>query len=138
MKTFLLQALKIAGISLGLCGAVYLLNLIPTVAVHIHRSIWLIIALSSAIALIVASYNTFALSKATKSAQSFAPLFLVSMLIRLFLSLGAIAFLIFRFQDDRISLVVNFFIVYLFYLVFEIYSIIGNLRPISNQGEIND
>ncbi len=94
--------------------------------------------MSAIIALIVAAYNTYALSKSSKSAQSFAPLFLVSMLIRLFLSLGAIAYLILNFHNDRIVLVLNFFIVYLFYLVFEIYSIIGNLRPISNQGEIND
>lgn len=138
MKTFLHLALKIAGVTLGLCGVAYLLNFIPIVAAYIHSAIWVIIALSAAVALVVALYNAFALSKSSQSAQSFAPLFLVSMLIRLFLSLGAIAFLIFRFHDDRITLVVNFFIVYLFYLVFEIFGIIGNLRPISNQGEIND
>lgn len=138
MKKLLSLALKIVGITLGLVGIVHLLNFIPAIATYIHRSIWLIIALSAAIALIIAVYNAFALSKASQSAQGFAPLFLVSMVIRLFLSLGAITFLIFRFTDDRIVLVLNFFIVYLFYLVFEIYGIIGNLRPISNQGEIND
>ena len=135
MKKFLSQAFKIAGVTLALCGVVFVLSYIPAVAAYIHSAIWLIIGLSLAIALIIALYNAYVLSK---SSQSFAPLFLVSMMIRLFLSLGAIAYLILNFQNDRIVLVLNFFIVYLFYLVFEIYSIIGNLRPISNQGEIND
>lgn len=135
MKKFLLQALKILGVTLVLSGLIYFLKFSPAIAPYIHSSIWLIVGLSAGIALIIAVYNTYALSK---SIQSFAPLFLGSMLIRLFLSLGAIAYLLLNFQDERFVLVLDFFIVYLFYLVFEIYSIIGNLRPISNQGEIND
>ena len=135
MKIFLFQALKIAGLTLALAGLVYLFTLSDALSVFIHSSIWIILLCSAAIALIIAIYNANALSK---SAQSFVPLFLGSMLIRLFLSLVVIGYLLFKYQDLRIVLVMNFFVIYLFYLMFEIYSIISNLRPISKQGEVND
>jgi hypothetical protein len=40
--------------------------------------------------------------------------------------------------ENEVIWIVNFFVVYLFYLVFEIYSIISNLRANSNDGENND
>lgn len=129
MKIFLSQFLKIVGLTLVLAGIIYLVGLSDSLAIFIHASIWITLICSAVIALIIAIYNAYALSM---SAQSFVPLFLGSMLIRFFLSILVIAYLLFRYQDLRIILVLNFFIIYLCYLVFEIYSIIANLRPISN------
>lgn len=128
MKIFLSQVLKIAGLTLALAGIIYLFSLSESLSVFIHSSVWIILICSAVIALVVAVYNTYAI---TASAQSFVPLFLVSMLIRFFLSIAVIGFLLFKYQDLRVVLVVNFFVIYICYLVFEIYSIIANLRQIS-------
>lgn len=129
MKIFLSLILKVVGLSLVLAGLVYLCLLSESLSVFIHESIWITLVCSGLIALLIAIYNANALSK---SDQSFVPLFLGSMLIRFFLSIILTGFLLFKYQDQRLILVFNFFIIYLSYLVFEIYSIIANLRPISN------
>ena len=133
VKLFLSLFLKIVGITLAIAGVVYLCYLFESLAWLIHESIWIILIGSAVIALLVALYNTFALSR---SAQSFVPLFLASMLIRFFLSILLIGFLLFKYQDQRIILVFNFFLIYLSFLVFEIFSIIANLRPISNARDL--
>ena len=129
LKLFLFQLLRIAGLTLALAGVVFLFLQFEQLSWLIHPSMWIILIFSAVIALLIAVYNAYALSK---SINSFVPLFLGSMLIRFFLSIVVIGFLLFKYQDARIILVFNFFIVYLCYLVFEIYSIIANLRPISN------
>src|SRR5690606_34922082 len=126
-------SLKVVGLTLALAGIVYLCLLYENLSVFIHQSIWIILIGSAIIALLIAIYNGNAISR---SAQSFVPLFLGSMLIRFFLSIFLIGFLLFKYQDQRLILVFNFFIIYLFYLVFEIYSIIANLRPISNARDL--
>lgn len=133
MKIFLSLSLKVLGLTLALAGIVYLCLLSTTLSVFIHESIWIILIGSALIALVIAIYNGNAISR---SAQSFVPLFLGSMLIRFFLSIILIGFLLFKYQDQRLILVFDFFIIYLFYLVFEIYSIIANLRPISNARDL--
>lgn len=133
MKKFLFQSLKIFGLTFALAGIVYLCLLSATLSVFIHDSIWIILIGSAIIALVIAIYNGNAISKST---QSFVPLFLGSMLIRFFLSIILIGFLLFKYQDQRLILVFDFFLIYLFYLVFEIYSIIANLRPISNARDL--
>lgn len=133
MKKFLFQSLKIFGLTFALVGLVFLMFQFETLTWLLHESIWIILIGSGVIALLIAVYNANAISK---SAQSFVPLFLGSMLIRFFLSIFLIGFLLFKYQDDRLILVMDFFIIYLFYLVFEIYSIISNLRPISNARDL--
>ncbi len=133
VKLFLSLFLKIVGITLAIAGVVYLCYFFEALAWLIHESIWIILGGGAVIALLVALYNTFALSR---SAQSFVPLFLASMLIRFFLSILLIGFLLFKYQDQRLILVFNFFLIYLSYLVFEIFSIIANLRPISNARDL--
>lgn len=133
MKLFLSLLLKVIGISLALAGIIYLCQISEALSWIIHDSIWIALIGSAVIALIIAFYNAYAFSR---SAQSFVPLFLGSMLIRFFLSIFLIGFLLFKYQDQRIILVFNFFIIYLSYLVFEIFSIIANLRPISNARDL--
>lgn len=133
MKKFLFQSLKIFGLTFALAGLVFLMFQFETLTWLLHESIWIILIGSGVIALLIAVYNANAISK---SAQSFVPLFLGSMLIRFFLSIFLIGFLLFKYQDQRLILVFDFFIIYLFYLVFEIYSIIANLRPISNARDL--
>jgi hypothetical protein len=54
--------------------------------------------------------------------------------IRMLLSVLIMALLLIGDSENKLLLAVNFFIVYLFYLIFEIYSIITNLRRISKKG----
>lgn len=49
--------------------------------------------------------------------------------IRLLGSIGFVAVMLFLGQENLILFVINFFVVYLFYLLFDIYMLIANLRP---------
>jgi len=133
LKVFFLQVLKIAGLSLVLAGIIFLFLQFDVLAWLIHSTIWIILFWSAIIALVVAVYNSYAL---TRSVDSFVALFLGSMLIRLLLSIVVIGILLLNNHELRLILVLNFFTIYLCFLVFEIYSIIANLRPISNASNL--
>lgn len=50
-------------------------------------------------------------------------------IFRFFISLGYILVFLFLGVDNIILFVVNFFVIYLLYLLFDIYGLIANLRP---------
>ncbi|WP_291786145.1 hypothetical protein [Cecembia sp.] len=49
--------------------------------------------------------------------------------IRLLGSIGFVAVMLLLGQENLILFVINFFVIYLFYLLFDIYMLIANLRP---------
>ncbi len=55
--------------------------------------------------------------------------FLVGMLIRMFISVIVVGALAYVQPDRLLALGLNFMTLYLFYLGFEIYSLVNNLRP---------
>lgn len=57
--------------------------------------------------------------------------------IRFFLSLIFIFIAVFVLQDNIVSFVLNFFILYLLYTSFEIYFLLCNLRPDSKKDEVH-
>ena len=71
----------------------------------------------------------------TMDAQSRPNIFLGLTVLRMLLSMAFIGITLYMGIEDRVLWVVNFFAVYLFYLVFEITTILSNLRAISGEGE---
>lgn len=99
----------------------------------IHPQIWSIVIFSSILGLIIVAINHWGLK--TMDAQSRTNLFLGTTVLRLILSMIFIGIMVFTGLEGQIVWVANFFVVYLFFLVFEIYSILSNLRAISREGE---
>lgn len=66
-----------------------------------------------------------------KSPENFLQIKLLGMVIRILASLTFIAVIVWRGQENIILFIANFFILFLFYLIFDIYTFISNLRPIS-------
>jgi hypothetical protein len=56
---------------------------------------------------------------------------LLGMVIRILASLGLITWMVLADEKNIILFISNFFILFLFYLIFDIYTFIANLRPIS-------
>ena len=66
-----------------------------------------------------------------KSPENFLQIKLLGMVIRILASLTFIAVIVWGAQENILLFISNFFILFLFYLIFDIYTFISNLRPIS-------
>jgi len=120
-------------VSLVLAAIVFGLQQMESTAQFIHEKVWSIIIFSAILGLIVVIIGDWGLKN--MDAQSRPNLFLGLTVLRLLLSMGFVGIVLFVGIEDRIIWVANFFAAYLFYLVFEIYSILSNLRAISTEGE---
>ncbi|MFL0684345.1 hypothetical protein CLV31_1276 [Algoriphagus aquaeductus] len=94
----------------------------------IHTSIWSIFGFVAGLSYLV---SALALWLYKKSPENFLQIKLLGMVIRILSSLGFIAILVVMGVENIILFIVNFFILFLFYLTFDIYTFISNLRPIS-------
>ncbi len=120
-------------VSLVLAAIVFGLQQMESTAQFIHEKVWSIIIFSAILGLIVVIIGDWGIRN--MDAQSRPNLFLGLTVLRLLLSMGFVGIVLFVGIEDRIIWVANFFAAYLFYLVFEIYSILSNLRAISTEGE---
>lgn len=116
---FLLVSVLIAGTIL-VCQ-----NFLPQI---IHSSIWGIYGFVVGLSYLV---SALALWLYKKSPENFLQIKLLGMVIRILSSLGFIAILVVMGVENNILFIANFFILFLFYLTFDIYTFISNLRPIS-------
>ncbi len=128
-KLFFFQLLKIVGLTLIIWGIFFTLSQIDVTAGIVHEMINYIIVYSALVALIVALFNLLIMIREGNQIT----MILGSTVLRMFLSIVIMTLLLLSGAGDRLILVVDFFLVYLFYLVFEIYSIIANLRRISKK-----
>jgi hypothetical protein len=94
----------------------------------IHESIWSIFGF-----VVVLSYLLGVVTQwlYLKSPENLLSLKLLGMVIRILSSLGFIGILAVLDLENIILFIANFFIIFLFYLIFDIYIFISNLRPIS-------
>lgn len=94
----------------------------------ISPSIWTIFYF-----VIILSYSVsfFALWLYKKSPENFLQIKLLGMVVRILASLTFIAVMVWKVEENIILFISNFFILFLFYLIFDIYTFISNLRPIS-------
>ncbi|MBO3698898.1 hypothetical protein [Roseivirga sp. E12] len=120
-------------VSLVLTAVVFGLQQMESSAQFIHEKVWSIVIFSAILGLIVVIIGDWGIRN--MDAQSRPNLFLGLTVLRLLLSMGFVGIVLFVGIEDRIIWVANFFAAYLFYLVFEIYSILSNLRAISTEAE---
>ncbi len=94
----------------------------------IHESIWSIFGF-----VVILSYLLGVITQwlYLKSPENLLSLKLLGMVIRILSSLGFIGILAVLDLENIILFIANFFSIFLFYLIFDIYIFISNLRPIS-------
>ena len=94
----------------------------------IHESIWSIFGF-----VVILSYLLSVVTQwlYLKSPENLLSLKLLGMIIRILSSLGFIGILVVLGLENIILFIANFFIIFLFYMIFDIYIFISNLRPIS-------
>ena len=94
----------------------------------IHESIWSIFGF-----VVILSYLLSVVTQwlYLKSPENLLSLKLLGMVIRILSSLGFIGILAVLDLENIILFIANFFSIFLFYLIFDIYIFISNLRPIS-------
>jgi len=97
----------------------------------VHPYFHEIVLYSFVVAIVVAYFSYFNIKSG--GTAKYVTVILGSTTIRMIMSLIILLILLLRNPDNRLTLVVNFLIIYLFYLLFEIYSIITNLRRISKK-----
>lgn len=94
----------------------------------IHESIWSIFGFVAGLAYLLSIVTRWLY---LKSPENLLSLKLLGMIIRILSSLGFIGTLVVLGLENIILFIANFFIIFLFYMVFDIYIFISNLRPIS-------
>ncbi|WP_420384822.1 hypothetical protein [Roseivirga sp.] len=133
MKSLGRQIIESLIFSIILCGIVLSLQQIEMEKSLIHPQIWSIMIFSALLGIVVAAIAQWALT--SFDAQSRPNIFIGLTVLRMLLSMIFIGAVLFIGLEERVLWVANFFVVYLFYLVFEIYTILSNLRAISGEGE---
>jgi hypothetical protein len=98
----------------------------------LHPQIWSIVIFSAILGIVVVLISHWGLE--SMDAQSRPTLFIGLTVLRLIVSMIFIGIVVFTGLEDRVLWVVDFFMLYLCYLTFEVYSILANLRAISSEG----
>ena len=112
--------------SLLLAGIILLLQfLLPQL---IHSTIWIIFGFMAGLSYLLGVVTGWLYRQSPENLLS---LKLLGMVIRILSSLGFIGILAVLELENIILFIANFFIIFLFYLIFDIYIFISNLRPIS-------
>jgi L-asparagine transporter-like permease len=92
----------------------------------IHEDIWSIFGFVAGLSYLLSAVTQWLY---TKSPEYFIHLKLLGMLIRILSSLGFIGILVVLDLENIILFIANFFLLFLFFLIFDIYYFISNLRP---------
>jgi hypothetical protein len=115
---------KYALVSLLLAAAILLLQ--TTLPKTIHPAIWNIFGFVAGLSYLLGVVTHWLYQK---SPENFISLKFLSMLIRILSALGFIGILLVLGLTNIILFMANFFLIFLFYLIFDIYAFISNLRP---------
>lgn len=116
---FLAFALAIA-VLLGVCQLLF--------PVIIHQKIWMIYFFLTGLSFFIGILNAFLLKS---FAENFFQIMVLAMILRFIASLSFIGVLAWLGMENIILFIADFFVIFLFYLAFDIYTFISNLRPIS-------
>lgn len=115
---------KYALVSLLLASAIFLLQAI--LPKTIHPAIWNIFGFIAVLSYLLSVVTLWLYQK---SPENFISLKFLGMLIRILSALGFIGILLVLGLENIILFMANFFLIFLFYMIFDIYSFISNLRP---------
>ncbi len=109
-----------------LAGIIVLLQVVlPSV---IHSKIWEILLFVAILSFLIGLLNSFLLKTLP---DNFFQIMVLAMILRLISTLVFIGVLVWPGMENIILFIADFFIIFLFYLVFDIYSFLSTLRPIS-------
>ncbi len=110
--------------SLLLAGILFLLEyFVPQL---VHSTSWTIFGFMAGLSYLLSVVTLWLYSK---SPENFFALKILGMLIRTLSALGFIGILVVMGLENIILFIANFFIIFLFYMIFDIYTFISNLRP---------
>lgn len=113
-------------LSLGLAGLIWILQqILPGI---VHERIWHILIFLFSFFLMINLLNTFLIKLLP---ENFFHISVLAMIIRLIGSLVFIGVEVWPQMENIILFIADFFVIFLFYLVFDIYAFLSNLRPIS-------
>jgi L-asparagine transporter-like permease len=111
-------------VSLLLAGILFLLEfLVPQL---VHSTIWTIFGFMAGLSYLLSVVTGWLYRK---SPENFFALKILGMLIRTLSATGFIGILVVMGLENIILFIANFFIIFLFYMIFDIYTFISNLRP---------
>lgn len=110
----------------GLMVLVLILQVV--LPVLIHTKIWEIVGFMAILSFLISLLNAFLLKTLP---DNFFQIMVLAMILRFIASLIFIGVEVWPGMENIILFIADFFIVFLFYLVFDIYAFLSNLRPIS-------
>ena len=102
---------------------------VPGTEKILHSGLLSIVLFSAFLGLLIAFMAGWGIKNL--DAQTQPNLFIAITGIRMIVSLIFVLIVVYKGLENQLLWVINFFLVYLFYLAFEIYTIISNLRAIS-------
>jgi hypothetical protein len=94
----------------------------------VYGSIWTVLLFLAGLHYLVGAVSNWLYKQ---SPENLLQIKLLGMVIRILASLGLITWIVLAGEKNIILFISNFFILFLFYLIFDIYAFIANLRPIS-------
>jgi hypothetical protein len=112
-------------ISLLIAGVIYLLEYFFD-PFWIHEKVWIILSFFVTLTWLTGMFTHYLLGISKENSVN---ILLGAIGIRLLASIGFVAVMLVLKVENIIWFVVNFFIIYFFYLLFDIYGVIANLRP---------
>jgi hypothetical protein len=91
-----------------------------------HRHKWFLLIFFYAQTVLTTAFIHFGIKR---NQDNMAVFYFGAMIFRFFISLMVAFVLIYKGMDEKVLFVANFFVFYLLFIMFEIYSILTNLRP---------
>ncbi|UZD21938.1 hypothetical protein PBT90_00510 [Algoriphagus halophytocola] len=118
--------LKFLLLTAGICALTLLLQwILPST---IHPAIWTILSFLAVTSYLIGVLSIWLLKG---SAENLLQIKMLGMILRIIASLSFIGIMVYLGTENILLFVADFFVVFLFYLVFDIYTFLANLRPIS-------
>jgi len=113
-------------LTVAVCLLILLFSiLIPEI---IHKTVWKTLLFLGILTFLISILNTYLVRNFP---ENFLHIVVLGMILRFIATLVYIGLLVWQGMENIILFIANFFILFLFYLVFDIYTIISNLRQIS-------
>ena len=122
--------------SVVVAGLFFVLQKVDLGKPVVHDKFWFIMVFSALLGFLVIAVAHWGIKNF--DAQMRPTVFIGITVMRLLLSMVFIGAAIFLGVEERVLWVINFFAVYLLYLVFELYTILSNLRAISAEAKTQD
>lgn len=125
MSSIKIFTVRILALTLILAGIIYAMQnyFLPN---WIHSSVWKILSFFALLTWLTGTFVHYLIKLSKENSPN---ILLGATALRFLASLGFIVIYLFLNVENIILFVANFFIIYLFYLIFDIYGLIANLRP---------